>query len=241
VLARSGKEIFRSEDGGKTWHQVTRPAQSDGQGGRLALSADASVLLWAIRESMHRSDDGGKTWVAVKGIDFFTAPAADAADPSRFYAYDRASGRFFASSDGGRSFRQSAKLAAGGSARIRTLRGHAGEVWVALYDGGLARSKDGGREFESLPSMPRCSAIGFGRAASSDGFPAAYAWGAPQGKATGLYRSDDAGVSWQRLNDDAHQYGGPGNGQFVLGDENIYGRVYMSTAGRGIVVGTPER
>jgi hypothetical protein len=52
-----------------------------------------------------------------------------------------------------------------------------------------------------------------------------------------VYRSDDAGASWRRVNDDAHQYGGPGNGQFVLGDLNQYGRVFLSTAGRGIVVG----
>ncbi len=34
-----------------------------------------------------------------------------------------------------------------------------------------------------------------------------------------------------------HQYGGPGNGAFVQGDMNVFGRVYMSTVGRGLVYG----
>ena len=42
-----------------------------------------------------------------------------------------------------------------------------------------------------------------------------------------------------RVNDDAHEFGGPANGQFVMGDVNTYGRVYMSTAGRGIVYAMP--
>lgn len=42
-----------------------------------------------------------------------------------------------------------------------------------------------------------------------------------------------------RVNDDAHEFGGPANGQFVMGDVNIYGRVYMSTAGRGIMYAMP--
>jgi photosystem II stability/assembly factor-like uncharacterized protein len=66
-----------------------------------------------------------------------------------------------------------------------------------------------------------------------------FIWGAVGGK-RGLYRSTDAGASWIRVNDDAHQFGGPGNAQFVVGDMNTEGRVYMSTVGRGIVYGTPQ-
>ena len=40
-----------------------------------------------------------------------------------------------------------------------------------------------------------------------------------------------------RVNDDNHEYGGLANGEFVMGDMNTFGVVYMSTAGRGIVVG----
>ena len=55
----------------------------------------------------------------------------------------------------------------------------------------------------------------------------------------GVHRSLDLGRSWQRINDDAHQYGGPGDGHFIVGDMNRFGVVYMSTAGRGIVYGRP--
>jgi hypothetical protein len=37
-----------------------------------------------------------------------------------------------------------------------------------------------------------------------------------------------------------HQFGGPGNGNFVQGDMNYFGVVYMSTVGRGLIVGAPE-
>jgi hypothetical protein len=59
------------------------------------------------------------------------------------------------------------------------------------------------------------------------------------GRQQGLFRSLDGGSHWQRINDDAHQYGGPGDGRFIVGDMNVFGRVYMSTAGRGIVYGEP--
>jgi hypothetical protein len=66
-----------------------------------------------------------------------------------------------------------------------------------------------------------------------------FIWGTVAGGKRGLYRSTDQGANWIRINDDAHQFGGPGNGQFVVGDMNIEGVVYMSTVGRGIVYGTP--
>ena len=61
-----------------------------------------------------------------------------------------------------------------------------------------------------------------------------YIWGTAGG-VLGIHRSDDMGTTWTRINDDAHEFGGPGNGNFVMGDRNVYGRAFMSTAGRGIV------
>ncbi len=48
----------------------------------------------------------------------------------------------------------------------------------------------------------------------------------------GVFRSDGAGVSWVRINDDRHRYGWIG--QAVIGDPRVYGRVYVATNGRGI-------
>jgi hypothetical protein len=198
------------------------------------------VLLWSSHSVVQRTPTAGTAWSRVKGLGFDAAPAADSVEASRFYAYDPGSGTFHVSRDGGQSFARSAALERGGAPRIRSVPGVAGDVWVPLHGKGLTRSKTAGNEFEPVSSVRTCTAIGFGRPAPGKTFPAVYMWGAPQSGPVGVYRSDDAGASWLRVNDDAHQYGGPANGQFVLGDANVYGRVYLSSAGRGILVGTPE-
>ena len=237
VLARSGSELFLSKDGAVSWTKLDRPSAD--KNGRLALSADGNLLLWAANSQLWRRDDSGK-WSRVKGVDFEAAPAADAVDASKFYVYDPKSGSFFVSSDGGKSFAKSAALEAGGAPRIAAVPGVSDDVWVPLHGKGLTRSKTAGREFEVVANVASCTAIGFGIGAPGKTYPAVYMWGAPKEQPTGVYRSDDAGQTWLRINDDAHEYGGPANGQFVLGDANVYGRVYLSTAGRGIAFGTLE-
>src|SRR5436309_14600727 len=51
----------------------------------------------------------------------------------------------------------------------------------------------------------------------------------------GVFRSDDAGATWIRINDDQHQYGI--TNQPITGDPRIYGRVYFGTNGRGAIYG----
>ena len=109
---------------------------------------------------------------------------------------------------------------------------------MALYDGGLARSTDSGNSFANLKNVSYAAAVGFGKAAPRMAYPTVYIWGQVSG-VRGVFRSTDMGASWLRINDDRHQYGGPGDAQFVVGDMNTFGVVYMSTAGRGIVYGRP--
>jgi hypothetical protein len=109
---------------------------------------------------------------------------------------------------------------------------------VALYNGGLRRSVNSGSTFTSINGVTSCSAVGLGKAAPGASYFTLYIWGTVNG-VVGVHRSIDEGATWVRVNDDAHEYGGPGNGQFVMGDMNVYGRVYLSTVGRGIAYGEP--
>ena len=116
------------------------------------------------------------------------------------------------------------------------MPGKEGDVWIALYDAGLARSTDSGATFSMIGNVSYAAAIGFGKTAPNSNYPTIYIWGTVNG-VRGVFRSIDNAFSWERINDDQHQYGGPGDGQFIVGDMNEFGTVYMSTAGRGIVVG----
>jgi photosystem II stability/assembly factor-like uncharacterized protein len=238
TMARLGDSMYLTDDGGKQWR---RTAALQGRRGQLALSADGAVILHIPERSatVWRSADGGAAWTAVRGLARAgLRPAGDPVDASAFYAYEAETGTLLASADGGASFAPRARLAAGGAPLIRLAPGRKGDLWVALKEGGLARSVDGGKTFATLAGVSWCGAVGFGKAAPGQDYPAVYIWGTA-GAARGLYRSSDGGAHWLRINDDAHQYGGPGDGQFVVGDMNRYGVVYMSTAGRGIVYGTP--
>ncbi|WP_454832441.1 WD40/YVTN/BNR-like repeat-containing protein [Pseudoxanthomonas wuyuanensis] len=251
VVVRAGiKQVFRSTDTGATWTEVSTKLPSDSSNTRdsvVALSANGGTLLHAIRigdtTTTYRSTNftsASPTWTTVTGLGTNALrPAADPVNANKFYAYDNSNGAVLVSTNGGSSFAVAATLATGGSTWIRPAPGREGDVWVALRSGGLSRSTNSGASFVKLPNVTDCSAVGFGRPMRWASYPTVFIWGAVDGGKRGLYRSTDQGASWIRINDDAHQFGGPGNAQFVVGDMNIEGVVYMSTVGRGIVYGTP--
>jgi hypothetical protein len=113
-------------------------------------------------------------------------------------------------------------------------------VWVALYNGGLTRTTNSGQSFTKISGVTYCAAVGFGKEAPGKTYPTIFIYGTVNG-ISGVHRSTDEGATWIRVNDDAHEYGGPGNGQFVQGDMNVFGRVYMGTVGRGLVYGESDQ
>jgi hypothetical protein len=235
IMARAGSSIYYSTNGGASWN---KSAVINGAQGQLALSADGYALLHSPDNSSisYRSTNYGGSWNAIAGLAVNNArPVADPVNPNKFYAYD--GNGLFASIDGGASFAPKGNPGAGGSNIIRMAPGREGDLWVCLNGGGLTRSTDSGASFAKVASVNECGSIGFGKAAPDAAYPTLYMLGTV-GTTRGVLRSTDAGATWVRVNDEAHQYGGSGNAHMINGDLNVYGRVYMSTAGRGIAYGS---
>ena len=237
LAVRVGNTMYTSVNGGTNWNQ----ASMNGTYGQVALNTSGTVLLHNPSNSstMYRSTNMGASWAAVGGLSVNNGrPVADPVNATKFYVYNPSDGSFMISTDSGASFWKFSTLATWGSDAIRAAPGREGDIWVPLYGGGLARTTSSGWQFSVLPNITYCGAVGFGKAAAGASYPTVYIWGTIGG-VKGIYRSTDAGQTWTRINDNAHQFGGPGNGHFVVGDMNTFGVVYMSTAGRGIVVGKP--
>jgi photosystem II stability/assembly factor-like uncharacterized protein len=240
-----------STDGGKSW----TPFKSNPKGrgaGSIAVSADGAVLLWAPMEGpVVYSKDKGTKWVVAEGLpapdktpDWAPVqfrPAADRVNPSKLYVYDTKGGQAYYSTDGGAHFTASPNglpsLAdyeiSSGSAQATP--GIEGDVWIT---GGkeLLHSTDSGKNWETISGVTAAHAFGFGKAAEGKKYPALYLIG-KVGEVAGFFRSDDAGASWVRINDDKHQYAFC---HVIIGDPRVYGRVYVGTGGRGIVYGDPK-
>jgi xyloglucan-specific exo-beta-1,4-glucanase len=239
-VARSGggdsPAIYISSDSGTSWKKAV---SAKGKNGQLAFSADGKVLLHSPEGSAtsYRSANSGKRWSAVSGLNVTSARiVADPINSNKFYALNGKT--MMVSTDAGVSFSPAGSLKSPGSKVMSLAPDREGDIWVALHSGGLARSTDSGGSFSTLKTVTYAAAVGFGKAAPGAAYPAIYIWGTVKG-VRGVHRSTDTGATWVRINDDDHEYGGPGNGQFILGDMNLFGRVFMSTAGRGVVYGEP--
>ncbi|MCL2689941.1 MAG: hypothetical protein FWE57_08880 [Chitinispirillia bacterium] len=232
-----------SSDTGRTWtvtaYQNNANHNLPGAEG-VSISTDGQVVLWTPdaewgnnQRPVQRLENS--MWSVVSGING-SYTAGDPENANVFYAYNRWSGKFFRSEDKGATFTESSTPGESGFKKFRLVPNKEGDVWLPLGDGGLVRSTDGGATFTSIATVPYCEAVGFGKAAPDKDFPTVFVYGTIGGT-TGVFMSIDEGANWWRVNDDKHQYGGLANGEFVVGDMNVYGRVYMSTAGRGIVYG----
>ncbi|MGW0500699.1 cellulose binding domain-containing protein [Streptomyces sp. NPDC003007] len=234
----SGPHIAFSTDNGANWFAGTDPSGVSG-GGTVASAADGGRFVWSPEGAgVHHTTGFGTSWQASGGIPAGAIVESDRVDPKTFYGFK--SGRFYVSTDGGATFKESPAtgLPSGDSVRFKALPGGKGDVWLAggATDGayGLWHSTDGGTSFTKLSAVEQADTIGFGKAAPGASYQTLYT-SAKIGGVRGIFRSTDKGASWTRINDDAHQWGW--TGAAITGDPRVYGRVYVSTNGRGIVYG----
>jgi photosystem II stability/assembly factor-like uncharacterized protein len=188
-----GDGIYKSTDGGATWqHLGLREARQIGalivdptDPGRVFVAALGHPYGPNDERGVFRSTDGGRTWQKVLYRDENTGAidlAFDPANAQTVYAV------LWAARQGPWEY-NNAYLGA---------------------TSGLFKSTDGGTTWQPLTSgLPTAadglSRIGIGIAPSNP--RRIYAWVTAAPRAGGIYRSDDAGGSWTRVNDETRVWG----------------------------------
>lgn len=230
-----------SGDGGSTWTAFASEPRGEGAGkgaGRIAIAADGTRVIWQPREGVHwLTDDFGGRWQKVAGLPATAVVAADRFDPGLWYGFDPADGALYVSGDGGVSFESTR----GGTGAIGDWFGgellpstrESGVVYLAASWRGVMRWS--ARGLQRLPGVDNAFALGLGAPAPGRGTPALFVHGEIQGH-VGLYRSDDEGRNWLRIDDPQHRFGSV---RTLTGDARTHGRVYLATGGRGVIYGEP--
>ncbi|HOU12922.1 MAG TPA: PKD domain-containing protein [Anaerolineae bacterium] len=235
------KNLSYSVDGGFTWTAAVTEPVGLNRGGNVAVAADGSAIVWSPGPTVVYSLNNGNSWIPSAGVPAGATVESDRVNPDTFYAY--AGGSFYRSADGGATF--VAVVNAGwpptATAKFKAVPGIEGDIWLAggnddtVY--GLWHSTNGGDSFTRLANVEKADVVGFGAPAPGADYMAIYISGQVAG-VRGIYRSTDMGASWVRINDDQHQYAW--TGAAITGDPRIYGRVYVSTNGRGVIYGDPQ-
>ncbi|MEO7689592.1 MAG: hypothetical protein ABIS51_09920 [Sphingomonas sp.] len=224
---------YSPQDAKGNWHNV----------GPLAVSAGGSSIVWSIpRERAYVSVDKGVTWTASEGwpaeSDATLVPVADRAINGVFYVHDRAGGQILISVDGGKSFKPVLKgippVPSYQGSQLLSVPGRMRDLWLASPSG-LFHSADPKKPLETLKTVDEAWNVGVGKEAPGKTYPAVYLSGKVKGQ-SGIWRSDDEGLTWVRINDDVHRFG---DGGTLTGDPTEYGTVYVARAAGGIVVGKP--
>lgn len=250
-----------SEDGGESFKNNGFPTTEGAGMGDVAVSSQIKdkkypvIVACARRNEKSRdvyalwSDDWGRTWHRCEGLppNLYDASQYDQSrniiEPDRvranvFYAIDKANGDIYVSEDWGESFKKSRSAVKftdkGDYCSVVSNPKKANEVYVVINKS-LYKTNDGFENITKLTEFDNVSDFSYGKGKGED--MSLYVLGNIKGR-HGLYRSDDAGASWLKLN--GKEYG-LANANRVEGDRNVYAKAYVGTSGRGVFVcGGPD-
>jgi len=261
IVVRSGGRYWGptgdgeySRDNGRTWSVFSRP-QADVQGGNIAISAQASNLVWIPQNSVPWvSNNMGTQWAAATFSPALSGSlvksrwtpkqviASDRVDDTTMYLLDYRARRFYRSTNGGFDWQGTFVFPGDVSnsdweyQTVKARPGVAREVWVNSQNSGLFRSTNGGTSFTKISGVTSALSFGFGAPKPGTSRPTVFLYGKINGfgSAYSIFRSDDLGQSWKDIRGAQTIGNGPST---MVGDKQVYGRVYIGTGGRGVYVG----
>jgi photosystem II stability/assembly factor-like uncharacterized protein len=199
IYAWGGDKAFKSQDRGDNWVQLEVGIGGTADAHRVVLHPSDSRTVWALTdEGLLRSQDGGKTWAAGdRGMGSYLTNALEYSpkNPAIVYAGTAGTGVFI-STDGGSSWRSSnTGLAAAWVERLLAAPTGAGAVFAKLSVGFFRRDPSG-----SWSAVGEPFTDGNGEAdidgMVADRFNPGILWAFDT---SDLFRSTDAGRSWQKL------------------------------------------
>lgn len=156
-----GSGLYRSNDGGTTWKQLTEHGLPKGPYGKIGVAVASNservyALIEAAEGGLYRSDDGGESWELVNPDKSFWQRAwyymhvfPDPQSPDTLYI---ANVEFYKSTDGGHSFN-----------KVRVPHGDNHGMWIdpedtsrmiVSNDGGVTVSLDGGKTWSPQDNQP---------------------------------------------------------------------------------------
>ena len=244
---------------GTTWQELPNIPCSGAKAAINQLEDGSYRILVSSSGKISYTDDFGKTWSTASTSDSLSSTiwmCVDEKNPQYVYAYgyyynqyyfyskpkaDITDARYIlmVSDDYGKTFKDAQTICqydeCDNAYRIAYLDEGTFAIAAGYYGAYLVT--DYGKTITKMDNVSYCKTMGYG-AAQKEGDPyTLYMYGKPaDSDPEGIYRSTDCGKTWVLINQN-HLYGGTGNGNYLVGDMNTFGTVYMSTVGCGIVVG----
>jgi hypothetical protein len=110
------------------------------------------------------------------------------------------------------------------------------ELWLGMSEG-LLHLPGGDKPARTIKGVDEAWLIALGKAAPGAAYHSLFVWGKLKlggDLVEGLFRSDDAGFRFKRIDDKLHRYG---RLLSMTADPLDHGVIYLAPHGRGVVVG----
>ncbi len=222
-----------TQDGGKTWTQIRKPKDTGKDSGVATVNCDGTVIYWTniASAAVYRTEDFGESWIKSEKAMAKPVVEADCFNPDVVYAYTN--GNLYISRDRGVTFKSSPLFIPEGCTLTPSPEKE-GDLWLATAFGGVFLVTNYGEGELIRKNMQGADLLAVGAPEKEGGPMTLYAIGT-NNEVYGIWRSTDSGESWQRINDDDHQFGAIGTS--LAADQRVFGQVYFGSNGRGILMG----